>query len=358
MNRCTKCWMPDTRPGSRFVNGVCGACHNYDRRAAIDWDKRWGELEQICATASQSVPLGHDCLIPVSGGKDSFTLVKVMTEDMGMNPLLVTVTDPFTHTEAGKYNLSVLMGRHDHYMYSISRDLFCQVTRRAFEETGETLKFVETAIYTIPFLLACGLGIPLVVFGENSAYEYGSSEEDIQDAGPLIWRMCKQHGFRDVAPNICGPKPKAIFLSHFMPWSSVNNLAIARERGFWSLDDTREWQRQGTIEQFEQIDSAGYMVHLWLKYPKFGFQRAMDIASRRLREGLMTLDEVKDVAQHIDPILDPRALDDFCSTLGYTEQEFWKVVEKLWNPDIFECENPEYVNAQGMQTLQPEPRRV
>jgi len=125
-----------------------------------------------------------------------------------------------------------------------------------------------------------------------------------------------------------------IFLSHYMPWSSVSNLAIAQERGFWSLDDTQEWDRQGTIEQFEQIDSVAYMVHLWLKYPKFGFQRAMDIASRRCREGLMTLEEVKRVARDVDPILDDWALQDFCDTLGYTRNEFWSIVRKFVNKEV------------------------
>ena len=125
-------------------------------------------------------------------------------------------------------------------------------------------------------------------------------------------------------------------MSHFTPWSSVTNLAIASERGFLSLDDFSEWKREGTIEQFEQIDSMAYMVHLWLKYPKFGFQRAMDIASRRCREGLMTLDEVKRVAVEVDPILDLSARFDFCDTLGYARQEFYDIVDRWWNPDIFE----------------------
>ena len=353
MNRCTRCYMPDTRPGSHFVNGVCGACRNYDKRKDIDWAARWDELKELCD--QNRFEFLYDCLIPVSGGKDSYTLVKIMVEDMGMHPLLVTVSDSFTHTRAGTQNLRNLIERYNlnHWQYTISHDLFKRATRAAFEATGEALKFVEAAIYMIPFKLAQTMHIPLVVFGENSAYEYGSMEEDTGNANLAILNLNYKMGqesewwkaeglstfeIESIRPNLRIPfMPRVLFMSYFTPWSSVTNLAIAQQHGFEMLNEVQpEWERQGTIEQFEQIDSVAYMVHLWLKYPKFGFQRALDIASRRCREGWMTLDEVKRVAVEIDPILDPLARFDFCDTLGYTRDQFWTIVENLWNRDLFE----------------------
>lgn len=349
MERCTRCYMPITRPGSHFVDGVCGACRNYDKRKEIDWDARWQELYKFCDWYRGIKP--YDCLIPVSGGKDSYTLVKIMVEDMGMHPLLCTVTDSFSHTQAGTHNLRNLIGRYNlnHWQYTISHDLFIRATRAAFEGTGEALKFVETAIYTIPYYLAKVLNIPLVVFGENSAYEYGSTDVEFYDANPTIMRLVEgmwnnsawwtergisEEELKSILPHVT-LLPRVIYMSHFTPWSSVTNLAIAKARGFQDLNDTGEWKRQGTIEQFEQIDSVAYMVHLWLKYPKFGFQRAMDIASRRCREGLMSLDEVKAIAMAIDPRLDARAAQDFCDTLGYSMDEFLEIVNRWYNPEIF-----------------------
>jgi hypothetical protein len=75
------------------------------------------------------------------------------------------------------------------------------------------------------------------------------------------------------------------------------------------------------------------MVHLWAKYPKFGFQRAADIASRRVREGLMTLPDAQDAMKNIDPILDPWAKKDFCDTIGYTEKEFDEIVARHYRKD-------------------------
>jgi len=334
--------MPDTRPGSVFTDGVCGACRNYAKRKGVNWPARWDELRQVCRDAQTSEVSSHyDCLIAVSGGKDSYTLVKIMVEDMRMHPLLVTVTDPFTHTKAGEHNLRNLLTRYNlpHWNYTISPDLFRRATRAAFEDRGEPLKFVEYAIYTVPYALAQDFRIPLVVFGENSAYEYGSVEKDFCDVdiGAVAKKISAEAEWwqkmgvdrselAEITPDLRRYRPRIVYMSYFKPWSSMEHLELAKERGFKTLQG--EWDRKGTCENFEQIDSFGYMVHLWMKYPKFGFQRAADIASRRVREGLMTLEDAKEIMATVDPILDPRALKDFCKTLGYTEEEFWDIARK------------------------------
>lgn len=337
MKRCVRCHMPDTRPGSRFVAGVCGACRNFDKRAEIDWKEREAQLDEILDGYRGSGQ--YDVLCPVSGGKDSHRIVHEMV-NRGMRPLLLTVTDSFTHTQAGTHNLRNLITKFNlnHLTYTISHDLFVRATRHAFEKTGEALKFVEYAIYTIPYKIAQAMGIGLVTFGENSAYEYGSVEENSSEATPVIHAMIDamvgqipfwhEGGISgEEVLSLTAPKletPRVIYMSYFFPWSSMDNLAIARRYGFKDLSG--EWKRDGTIEDFEQIDSMAYMVHLWLKYPKFGFQRVSDIASRRVREGYLTLDEAKKRIADYDSRLDRKALKDFCQTLGYTEAEFWRIV--------------------------------
>ncbi len=339
---CLKCGFPDTRPGLIFRDGICLACLNYAKRSQIDWADREHKLESILGAYKGKTK--YDCLIPVSGGKDSYFLVKTMV-DHGMNPLLVTVTDSFEHTKAGTHNLRNLIEKFNlnHWQYTISHDLFRRATRVAFEGTGEALKFVEYAIYTIPTKLAQAFGIPLVIFGENSAYEYGTSEDDTFIANTAVKGMIEklnderpfwtEHGITNGEIDSILPmwpvkdeNPLILFMSHFYPWSSVEHLKIAKKLGFKDL--TGEWDRKGTIENFEQIDSIAYMVHLWIKYPKFGFQRVTDIATRRVREGLMTFDEAQKAIKEHDKILDPRALKNFCEFCGYTEDEFYKIVEK------------------------------
>lgn len=344
--------MPNTRPGSIFnEKGICQACRNYDNRKNIDWKKRENELDEICRKYRRKDGY-YDCGIPVSGGKDSHRLVYEMKIKRNMNPLLITVGDPFTKTDAGLKNYRNLGDTFgcDHILFDLSIDLFRKLTRIAFEEKGEPLKFLEVAIYTIPLKIAIKFGIPLVVFGENSAYEYGTTDKERYSANNTILNLFEtididfwlQRGISRNELNAIIPpsekelkniKPEVIFMSYFIPWSSNINLGIARRYGFKDL--THEWKREGCIEDFEQIDSIAYMVHLWLKYPKFGFQRTSDIVSRRIREGKLNLSQAKKIIMQNDHKLDQRAMEDFINFLGYSTKEFYDIVEKFWNREIF-----------------------
>jgi len=333
--------MPDTRPGSVFnKDGVCLACLNYEKRVNVDWAERFQQLVDLCKNHRRKDGY-YDCVIAVSGGKDSYYIVHVIKELLGMNPLLVTVTDPFTKTEAGKHNLSNLIEvfNCDHIAYTISPDFFKRATRFDFEEYGEPLKFIEVAIYISPIRIAQRLGINLVFYGENPTYDYGVTDVESPFVTPCLSNMIKkldipyrlQKGFavKEMNSVILPTKnPDSRYLGHYVPWESTHHLSIAQKYGFRDL--THEWLREGCSENFEQIDSFGYLVHIWLKYPKFGFQRVADIESRRVREGIKTRDEAMELVNECDYKLDRRALDDFVNTLGYTHKEFWDIVDK-WN---------------------------
>lgn len=354
IKHCKRCLMPNTRPGLIFdKEGICQACRNYEKRKIINWEERKRQLEKICNQYRRNDGY-YDCIIPVSGGKDSHFLVYMMKEKMRMNPLLITVGDPFTKTKAGIKNLRNLKDTFncDHIQFDLSIDLFRRVTRIAFEKFGEPLRFVEVAIYTVPIKMAIKLGIPLIVYGENSEYEYGSTDKDNYSARAYISRMFQsanvdfwlREGISKKEINAIIPpteeelkNTEPIFMSYFDPWSSTKHLEIAKTYGF--VDLTHEWKREGCIEDFEQIDSIGYMVHLWLKYPKFGFQRVSDIASRYVREGILDLPTAKKLIIERDHKLDQRALEDFVNFLGYSKKQFWDIVDKFWNPNLFEKVN-------------------
>jgi len=357
MKYCTKCLMPDTRPGSIFdEKGVCGACRSYEKRKDVNWKSRMAELKKLCDEHRRDDGY-YDCIVPVSGGKDSHTQVKIIKEDMNMNPLLITVGDPFSRTKAGRHNFENLgkVFNCDHILFSLSPAMLKKAMRIGFEESANPIEFVEAACYTVVQKLAVNMNIPLVFFGENPEYQYGTTEEDKWLANEYIdkgldWGIFKtidvkywsKKGIPKKELNAFIPptkeeytrvKPKIVFMSYFMPWSATENLEVAKKYGFRDL--AHEWKRAGFIEDFEQVDSVAYMVHFWLKYPKFGFQRTSDIASRRVREGKLSKEDAKKLIMDNDHMLDRRALDDFIQFAGYSHKEFWDVVEKFWNKDLF-----------------------
>ena len=98
---------------------------------------------------------------------------------------------------------------------------------------------------------------------------------------------------------------------------------------------SHEWKRTHHIEDFDQVDSRAYMIHPWLKYPKFGHATATDYASRLIRYSLLTKEKGIELVKKHDHNLDLKCIDDFCIFLGYTESQFWTIVDGLYNNELF-----------------------
>ena len=120
------------------------------------------------------------------------------------------------------------------------------------------------------------------------------------------------------------------------PHSILDCLEQAREIGFKDLDDFKEWPRKGSIEQYAQIDSVAYMIQLWTKFPKFGFQRVADMACRLVREGVYSRERAIELIEQHDYVCDPFARDDFCNTIGLSRKEFNDTVDKHANHKLVE----------------------
>lgn len=355
MRYCTNCVMPDTRPGITFdESGVCAACQSFENRKFIDWNARWSEFEELCTKYRGMNGDEYDCAIAVSGGKDSHYQVHLMKNVMHMNPILFSVEDNFPMTNAGRHNLKNISEEFGCNIISIKPDIRTQkkLMRYMFEAYGKPTWYIDRLIYTYPLIMAAKFNTPLLVYGENVSYEYGG-----MDAGETY--SAKEQIHNGVASNIDdnelikstgitlkdlamtkAPSEEVlsqlepVYISYFIPWNSVANYEFAKKHGFHDL--THEWDRKHHVENFDQVDSRAYLIHPWLKYPKFGHQAATDYASRFVRYGMISREEAIDLVKKHDHELDPLAVRDFCEFCGYTETEFWKVVDSLYNPDLFE----------------------
>lgn len=354
MRYCKKCVMPDTRPGITFdENGVCSACNHHGRKKTTDYESRFQELKTLCDKYRGMNGNGYDCAIAVSGGKDSHYQVYVMKELLHMNPILFSVEDNFTMTRAGKHNLRNISEEFGCNIISCKPDIRTQkkIMRITFEKYGKPTWLIDRLIYTYPLHMALLFNTPLLVYGENVSYEYGGSDaketpsareilingvaSDIPLEELMVDGVTEQDLYMTNAPS---PekldKLDPIYLSYFVEWNSVKNYEFAKKRGFHDL--THEWDRTMNVENFDQVDSLAYLVHAWMKYPKFGHACATDYAARFVRYGLITRDEAIELVRRHDHDLDPKAVEDFCSFVGYTESEFWNIVDKFYNRDLFE----------------------
>ena len=149
MKYCTKCVMPDTRPGIKFNDeGVCSACQSFEHRKEINWNERYKELEVLCNKYRGMNGSSYDCAIAVSGGKDSHYQVYFMKEIMKMNPILFSVEDNFEWTEAGKHNIKNISEEFGCNIISLKPDRKAQkkLMRYTFEKYGKPTWFIDRLI--------------------------------------------------------------------------------------------------------------------------------------------------------------------------------------------------------------------
>ena len=275
-----------------------------------------------------------------------------------MNPLLISVEDNFTMTEAGKHNIKNISEEFNCHIISLKPSIKAQkiIMRHMFEKYAKPTYYTDRLIYTFPIQMALRLGIKLVVYGENTAYEYGGlgSKESYSAMNQIENGAASgidHNEFLTISPDydlypvdlellkfpskdkLEEAKIEPIYLSYFYRWNDYSNYIFAKSRGFKDL--VGEWRRTHHIDDYSQVDSLAYAVHYWLKYPKFGFQYASDLASRWIRLGLIDREKAIELAKKYDYNLDQRSIDDFCDFCGYSISEFWKIVEPFYNRDLF-----------------------
>ena len=226
-----------------------------------------------------------------------------------------------------------------------------KVMKYTFEKYGKPTYFIDRYIYTYPLHMAVKFNTPLLVYGENVGWEYGGADgvetysaiDQINNgvgSGIPDEEIIEMTGISKKDLNFFAPpcpedmaKLDPIYISYFTQWNSFKNYEIAKRWGFHDL--THEWNRTHHIENMDQVDSPAYLVHSWMKYPKFGHQAATDYASRMVRYGMIDRETGFKLIKEHDANLDPRSVREFCQFLGYTEPEFWTIIDRLYNKEIF-----------------------
>ncbi len=353
MNWCRACVLPDTRPNLRLDDqGVCNACRNFELRKEIDWEARRTRFERVCARA-QAQAQGYDCVIPVSGGKDSTWQTRVCL-DHGLRPLAVTWRTP-ARTRVGQQNLDSLIRMGvDHIDYSIDPTTESLFMARTFEKLGSTAVPMPMAIFSIPLQIAARFKIPLVVWGENSAFEYGQAEE--ADTGfELNESWLKRYGVthgttaldwldQELTAKRLLPymganarelkSVKAVFLGYYFPWDPEQSRRVATACGF------QEAPRAATGHyNYADIDDEFISIHHFMKYYKFGFTRLFDNLSLEIRHRRLTRGQALETIRQAGPQVPHGDVEKLCRFLGWSVSHFWEVAERFRNLDIWKHED-------------------
>jgi N-acetyl sugar amidotransferase len=356
MRWCKKCILPDTRPNLTIgSDGICNACHSHDSKPNIDWQTRANAFDQV-ARHAQRRGRGYDCLIPVSGGKDStWQVVKCL--EYGLNPLAVTWKTP-GRTDIGSRNLENLISLGvDHIDYQVNPKVESKFMRLALERFGDPAIPMHMALFSIPLRLALKFEIPLVVWGENSAFEYGGKEEEatgfqldevwLKEYGvtngtsAADW-VCDQLSVRELTPYF-GPTHQeleqggvlAVFLGYYFPWDPRETLAVASSHGFRPNPDG---PKTGYYD-FADIDDHFISIHHYLKWYKFGFTRLFDNLSLEIRNGRMSRPEALQIVCDYGEQTPYEDIDKFCEFVSYKNDEFFNIIEKFRNLDIWSFSN-------------------
>ena len=304
---CRSCVMPDTKPDLSFnPDGICSACTAYQDRKEINWEVRKSEFISILEKYSKSKVSAWDCLIPVSGGKDSTVQVLKILE-LGFRPLCVTSTT-CDLSEIGRRNIENLKNLGVDYV-EISPD---RVTRRKLNRIGlRTVGDIawpeHVGIFTIPVRIAVSFKIPLIIWGENSQNEYGGpaaaagkstlDRRWLEEFGGLLGlRVSDMVGDESITENdlelyhyptddeLESVGVTGLFLGHYFPWDGLSNAIVAQAFGFESYGRAVE----GAMLDFENLDNFQHGIHDYFKFLKYGFGRASDHVAMQIRRGRIT----------------------------------------------------------------------
>ena len=355
---CQRCVMPDTKPDLHLDDeGVCNACRSYESRKDVDWDLRRNELEGVLEKYRQPEGGNWDCIVPVSGGKDSTYQVVRMLQ-LGMNPLCVTSTTCVL-SELGRKNIDNLKNLGVDYVEMSPNPLIrSKLNRIGLTQVGDISWPEHVGIFTIPVRAAVQFNVPLLVWGENSQNEYGgpaaADDNNVLDrrwleefGGLLGMRVSDLIGQEGIEAKhlhfytypsdeeLARVGVTGIFLGHYLPWDGLANVLIAQANGFQTYDKVVE----GSINNYENLDNHQTGVHDYFKYLEFGFGRATDMACMHIRRGRITRQDGLEAVKRRDGKFPweylGKPLEEILRPLDITVDEFIRICDKFTNKKIF-----------------------
>ena len=354
---CKNCLYPNSKPHLFFdKNGICVACISFEKRKQINFQKRKLEFSELVDKYKDSTTV-HDCVVPVSGGKDStYQVLKVL--EYGMKPLCVTATTD-SLTDIGRKNLENIKSFGvDHIELTLNQKLRRKINKFAIQTIGDLSWPEHVAIFTLPIRIALQHNIKLIIWGENSQFEYGGPKKDskksildhnwLQEFGGMGGLRVDDlfildninekdltlYKYPDKS-ELDQAQIRGIFLGYFFPWDSEDNKIISEKNGFSSWDKNIE----GSYYNYENLDNYQTGIHDYFCFLKFGYGRATAQLSQMVRRGKISRkDALKYVIENEGKFpttyLD-KPLEQILEEIDMKIDEFINICDKFTNKKLF-----------------------
>ena len=353
---CKNCLFPETKPDLEFNNkGVCNACTNYFNRPEVDWNNRREEfIELVSSIKSDS---NWDCVIPISGGKDS-TYQALKAKKYGLNPLLVN-SRTCDLSSIGRKNIDNLRSLgFDAIEVLPNPKIRSKLNLIGLKEVGDISWPEHIGMFTIPFTIALKFDIPIIFYGENPQHEYGGPEHFVNNrhqdrrwleeiGGTLGMRLedvllseeierkdLNIYKFPD-SKDLKEKNIRAYYLGYFFPWNGLSNYILSQAHGMLSYGEPVE----GSLVDYENLDNHQNGIHEYLKILKHGYGRITDQASILIRRELITREEGLEIVKK-NEIKFPwtylgKSIEEIIEPLGITLDYLVEVFDNFTNKNLF-----------------------
>ena len=356
---CNRCVMPETTEGIEFdENGICTACTSSEQKMHINWNERREMLESLLNKAKKDAKKNdspYDCIVPISGGKDSTYQLHVLVNVYKLRVLAVTFSHNW-YSKIGFYNLVNCLEEFnvDHIQFTPNRKSVGVAARKSLKAIGDACWHCHSGVGSFPLHIAVKFKIPLLIWGESIAEASGrashfnpvlkfdrdyflkvSAKVSVDDFSSDKEERRMFQLFEPPTMEECIEQDvHGIHIGDFIFWDEEKQLEFIQEEYGW-IEDTVE----GAYKGYKSVECIMPGVHDYTNYLKRGYGRATFQASNDVRQGLMGRSEALKIAHEIDQ-LEPAALKYFLSITGYTEEEFYKSMKELRRPQVSNSEIP------------------
>lgn len=341
---CTRCCMPETQEGILFDRfGICQACQSSEQKIHINWKEREKALSEILEKAKKNAGDNYDCIVPISGGKDSTFQLHVLVNVYKMKPLAVTFSHNW-YSATGWYNLQNTLEQFnvDHIMFTPNRNLVNRLANSSISAIGDSCWHCHAGIGAFPLQVAVRFKIPLLIWGESIAESSGRASYfnpirkfDREYFTKVSAKMRPDQMVNDTlsskdlfpfnVPSAEECEQAGVFgihLGDYIFWDDERQTEFVRDTYGW-----RETEMEGTYKRYKSAECIMAGMHDFTCYLKRGYGRGTFHASVDVRNGLLTREEGLALAAEYDPVR-PEALDYFLKITGLSEEEFFEIMKR------------------------------